>query len=379
MVLELGVASLRRAGSGISAGNAGQMITSVHLLNFKGHRDTTLSLGRLMVLVGPNGAGKTSVLQALALLLSLSATEPAKAFRRFPPHDVLRRGSRGPFRLAATGEDGGTPWSFMVEVKIPDTATHDERKWDATVSWTHGNVSRHIEGRDSFPETFEPLVRKSERATLYRFNAHQIAAVAVSEDERPRIKPDGVNTAAVLAALKLEDEETFDQIEDELRRIIPSVERIRIRREKTRAGAMGHKIVLDLRGAPGIPAEGASEGTLVTLALITVLCSPDRPHLLMLDDLHHALHPEAQLELVRQLKQLLVRFPEVQIVATTHSPYILEELDPSQILVFAHHQDGYAAVKPLSAHPQAAQMAGALTAGQLWSLDPERRWVLEEG
>ena len=41
------------------------MITSVQLQNFKNHRSTNISLGRINVLVGPNASGKTSVLQAL--------------------------------------------------------------------------------------------------------------------------------------------------------------------------------------------------------------------------------------------------------------------------------------------------------------------------
>lgn len=41
------------------------MIETVHLKNFKNHRDTEIELGRLTALVGPNGAGKTSILEAV--------------------------------------------------------------------------------------------------------------------------------------------------------------------------------------------------------------------------------------------------------------------------------------------------------------------------
>ena len=51
------------------------MITSIRIQDFKGHRDSTIPLGRLTMLVGPNGSGKTSVLDALRIqsLLATSA------------------------------------------------------------------------------------------------------------------------------------------------------------------------------------------------------------------------------------------------------------------------------------------------------------------
>ncbi len=40
------------------------MLTSIHLHSWKAHRDTTVPLGKLTLLVGPNGSGKTTVLEA---------------------------------------------------------------------------------------------------------------------------------------------------------------------------------------------------------------------------------------------------------------------------------------------------------------------------
>ena len=79
---------------------------------------------------------------------------------------------------------------------------------------------------------------------------------------------------------------------------------------------------------------------------------------------------------VRMMKELLNEFEDLQIVATTHSPYVLDELDPSDVHVFALRDDGSVAGKRLSEHPEAEKTKGSLTAGQLWSLDRERDWVL---
>ncbi|HRI64002.1 MAG TPA: AAA family ATPase, partial [Polyangium sp.] len=155
--------------------------------------------------------------------------------------------------------------------------------------------------------------------------------------------------------------------------------RIRPATVKQRAGneVVGSKIYFDFRGAPGVPAHCASEGTLITLALLTILHGPKRPNLILLDDFDQSLHPQAQMELVTLIKRLLDEFPDLQIVATTHSPYILDQLEPSDVHVFALRDDGTVATRPLSEHPEAAKMKGALTTGQLWTLDQERTWVIE--
>jgi predicted ATP-binding protein involved in virulence len=108
-----------------------------------------------------------------------------------------------------------------------------------------------------------------------------------------------------------------------------------------------------------------------------VLLGHQRPGVVLLDDFDHSLHPRAQMELVRMIKQLLAReeFRDTQIIATTHSPYVLDEMLPSSVIAFALRDDGSVACKPLSEHPDAPKVNGALKAGELWSLDAERDWV----
>ncbi len=173
-----------------------------------------------------------------------------------------------------------------------------------------------------------------------------------------------------------------------MRVLVPSVERVRLRQAtvrrpdhsnpRVRPEIVGNKIFFDFRNAPGVPAHLASEGTLILLALLTILHGPNPPNVLLLDDFDQSLHPGAQVELVRLIKRLLDQLPDVQIVATTHSPYILDEVAPSDVHVFALRDDGTVASRRLSEHPEAGTMKGALSAGQLWSLDPEREWVLAE-
>ena len=363
------------------------MITSLRIQNFKGHIDTTVPLGRFTVLVGPNGSGKTSVLQALHSLCELAWKGPGQVFEgELGYADLMRRASQGPLSIAAQGILQNVAWKASIDLEVPQGTV----EWRPTITWRYGKqaLERTVGAETSRSRASTKFAEALGGAVLYSFDARQIAAAAYSDEENPWVESDGTNTAVVLAALKLDQDEKFERIEAELRQIVPSVERVRVRREKVRMkdrgpgerdlDVMGHKIYLDFKGASNVPAHGASQGTLITLALLTALCGPTHPNLLLLDDIDQALHPQAQVELVRQLKRLLEEFKDVQIVATTHSPYVLDEMDPADVQVFALRDDGSVAVKRLSEHPEAARMKGALSAGQIWSLDPEKSWVAEE-
>ena len=351
------------------------VITKFRLQDFKGHRDTELPLGRFTMLVGDNGSGKTSVLEALWLQGAFDRGPIAVLKDDWSPDDLLRRGAAGPILLSSEGKRGGDSWSSEIEIAVSEAGWALAARDGGPAGGLKWSASNRGVGSSSgdWPR-FGDMVG---RAGLYRLQANRIAAAAYSEEMDAVIGADGSQTAVVLAQLKLGHDEVFARIEASMRRLVPSLERVRIRPARSpHAVGLGNKVYFDFRGAAGVPAHGASHGTLIVLSLLTVLHGPRRPQLVLLDDFDHALHPRAQIELVRMIKGLLDEFEDLQIAATTHSPYILDELDPSDVHAFALRDDGSVAAKRLSEHPEAEKTKGSLTAGQLWSLDRERDWVL---
>lgn len=366
------------------------MITHFQLKDFKGHRDTELSLERFTMFVGDNASGKTSVIEAL-YLQSLLVTDPEAALSgSFAPDDLRRRGAAGTILLESRGTRQGLPWSSQLTVSLPgDSWMVTCASVDVTAGWGPASIDigqlNDKSELDYWAHVSKNAARQIGTARLYRFAPTKIAASAYSDIPGTPVEADGTQTAVALAALKLGDDEAFDRIEAAMRKLIPSLMRVRVRpAEVARVSkgdtVVGSKIFFDFRGSPGVPAHHASQGTLILLALLTVLHGHGRPDLILLDDLDHALHPRAQMELVRMLKGLLeleeLQGTETQIIATTHSPYVLDELSPENVIAFALRDDGTVASKPLTAHPDAVKMKGTLRTGQLWSLDAERDWVL---
>jgi predicted ATPase len=372
------------------------MIQSLTIENFKAHRSTTIALGRLTVLVGPNGAGKTSVLQALRCLSRLAEWPADVVFQgETDPNILQRKGTNGPIAVKAAGALATHPWNVSFALKLDDQTNGGSRSWWIEFEALSSDGQRFKEqaaifNRSSFAGM--PAGKSLARASVLRFDPRKVAAPSYSDEEKPHVGRDGTDTASVLAALKLADDERFEAVVNGLRKLVPAVRRVRIRParvlrrlgERDKPGdhvvktheVMGHQIVFDFEDAADIPAHAVSEGTLVSLALLTVLHSDNRPDLVLIDDIEQALHPVAQIELMKQLAGILESFPDLQIVATTHSPFILDGVAPEQVLVFFRRENGEIVVKPLSEHPDAQRAKGTLSAGQIWTLDPES-WVDE--
>jgi len=196
--------------------------------------------------------------------------------------------------------------------------------------------------------------------------------------------------------LRGENPEVFEQIVEMLRRVVPGVRGLDVRRAKVeifrqrmievdgkalpyeeRREITGQEVTLNMSSGERIPAHAVSEGTMLTLGLLTVLFSPRKPNLILLDDIEQGLHPHAQRELVGLLKQILNENRNLQVLFTTHSPYIIDELTPSQVHVLNSSHQGYTMTSRLDEHPDAEWALQTLTTGEFWDAEGES-WVVEE-
>ncbi len=135
--------------------------------------------------------------------------------------------------------------------------------------------------------------------------------------------------------------------------------------------------MLDFKGAPDVPAQLASEGTLLTIGLLTASWTEPRPRLLLLDDIDKTLHPRAQGELVAQLRKVLEMDPELQIIATSHSPYLLDHFEAQDVLLTALSPDGSTACARLTDHPDFERWKSTTRPGEFWSFVGED-WVTQQ-
>ncbi|HEX8198891.1 MAG TPA: AAA family ATPase, partial [Isosphaeraceae bacterium] len=206
---------------------------------------------------------------------------------------------------------------------------------------------------------------------------HLEASKLVQHDPAPDptvISSEGIGLHSALASLALTDPDTWQRLQADLRRIIPTIRRLRHTAPRP---DQPPSLLFDTVGADSLAAVHVSEGTLLVLGLLAALHAPNRPSLILLDDLDRGLHPKAQRELITLLRGLLDTNPDFQIVATTHSPYMLDCMAVNEVRMTFLKDDGATVCAPLTSHPKFPKWKDEMTPGEMWSLFGEK-WLVEE-
>jgi hypothetical protein len=225
------------------------MLNSVRLQGFKGHRDTTLGLGPLTVLVGDHGSGKSSALLALEWLAG--PPTPRNDDRHRHSQALLRRGSEQ-IRVTATGQTAGVPWSLARCADDSDGSWRErlesEVAGQAIEPHTDPGPDWASTRQELGPVTQRSIVQETFGSTRsYSLRASSIAAPGYSTDPGVQVGSDGCNTSVVLASMKLDDDRMFTRVENALRRIVPSFQAIRVKRAEVHdRGQCGHVLPEEL-------------------------------------------------------------------------------------------------------------------------------------
>lgn len=178
-----------------------------------------------------------------------------------------------------------------------------------------------------------------------------------------------------MAYLALNQPERFAGVVLAARQVVPTIERLRF--DKVPHADFGDEVLFDFRGASGVRAAHASSGTLLTLGLLTAILGPERPQIVLLDDIDNGLHPKAQKELVEVLRKLLGQHPDLQVIATTHSLYILHWLEFNEVRLLTLNDEGATVCGRLDQHPDYERWKDAMTPGEFWTHVGED-WLLKK-
>ena len=288
------------------------MLNSVQIQNYKSFLDAEAPLSPFTLVIGPNGAGKSNFLQLLSDLF-----QPAKP-------------------------QGGRVWNHGLA-----TDRHLNKK-NASQLVSVTSDDKQMAFRDG-EQQGAPL-----RATVRKYS---LVPSAIGKSEliqlNPEVLPNGSGAVGVLDGLKTGDrEDLFDKIEHHLIRFVPSIKKL-----STQVSGKGQKqLRVSEHGiAAPFPVSMLSEGTKLILLFLTIVFQERTPDIVLLEDVDRGLHPRLFQRVVEMLRAI-VKEKQIQIIATTHNPYLIDE--------FAGEEESVLIVEKVDAQSKITSLAERIQDGE---------------
>ena len=341
--------------------------------NFRALRDVEFKdLTPLTVLLGPNGSGKSTVFDVFAFLSECFELGLRRAWdRRGRARELKTRGSDGPVVVEIKYREPGYPlitYHLAVEERSNGPVVVEE--WLRWKRGSHGQPFRFLEYRDGHGKAVSgelpdeqdrrveiPLSSPDLLAVnaLGQFADHpRVAALrsfitgwyvsylsAESARGQPEAGPQdrltktGDNIANVIQYLSEQHPDRLEHVFEVLRRRVPRIERVLA--ETMPDG----RLLLQIKDAPfshPVLAKFASDGTLKMLAYLVLLYDPSPPPFIGIEEPENFLHPRLLPELAEECRAATER---TQLLVTTHSPFLLNALRPTEVRVLWRDERGY--------------------------------------
>lgn len=349
-------------------------IESLRVRNYRALRDVTISpITPLTVLLGPNGSGKSTVFDVFAFLSECFTIGLRRAWdKRNRFREMRSRGVDGPIEIEVkyreTPNDPLITYHISIDESVSGPLVKEE--WLQWRRMPHGRPFRFLNFRDGkgevvsgempdeqdervtesldSPEMFAvntlgQLARHPRVSALRRFITGWYLSYLTAESARgipesgpqERISQTGDNLPNVVQYLKEQHPGRLADILSVLAQRVPQLQQVD-------ADIMADgRLLLQFKDAPfdkPILAKYASDGTLKMLAYLTVLYDPAPPSFIGIEEPENHLHPRLLSELVDECRKAADRS---QLIVTTHSPFFVNGVRPTELWVLFRDSDGY--------------------------------------
>jgi predicted ATPase len=372
-------------------------LQSVRLKNFKAIQDSgDIRLTPLTVFIGNNGSGKSSVIEGLETLQAIVADGLDRAMQQWrgfehirnqavsheaAPNGQARAGQSNPMSFQLRGKKDGQSFALEMEVTLGDGGNELFIRHERLVVKDHFTVERDAEGR-LIPKqgmfVLEPIqVGDGEsmfgRVPLAFIPEWQFVSLAPQAMGSPtpqkrtsgptRLARDGSNIADYLLSIRKIDASVLDGIVETLQYVLPYARDL----QPKRTSELERAVYLQLTEAGfTVPGWLLSTGTLRLVALLALLRHPTPPRLIAIEEIENGLDPRS-LQLVVEEIRNAIEGGKTQVLLTTHSPYLLDLLALSQI-VLVERVDGQPTFTRPADQKSLRQWAEDFAPGQLYTM-----------
>jgi len=397
------------------------MLKRLRIRNYKCLRDLTLDIPAFNVIVGKNDTGKTSFLEAVHHLAQFVGPRPpqlggAWSVKNLITHDAVESSLSWEAQIDARSSqtEGVADVSYRLEVGPHLDSESSSRIVDECL---HAPAEDLFVKRVTVPPPPipvhprpDPLTEVSDGQSRARLGASGQTALAWIRDQpgfarlkqvshglsstrlyrldprvlgtpaifktgpnnkvlEPRLSRDGDGLPLVLDLMSGAQRAAFDEVERELRSFSPNIRSIALRTQALEGG-LGKTLSFVLADGREAPAGLMSDGVLLFLTFLTLVHGPSTPSIVLVEEPENGMHPHALKQVVSVLKRLTdpnrVARP-IQVMLTTHSPYLLDFVPPESVAIFGRNESGDCTAKRLVEIPGVMdRLAAGFSLGEMW-------------
>ena len=342
--------------------------------------------GSLSVLIGPNGAGKSNLLDVLSFVRDgVGQGLPAAIANRGGIDAVRRRSHSRPFdvrvEMGLSLDSGPASYGFVITgdrieeyrvksewalVQVDGQVAEFRREGDQW-SGPQGLAPRMEDDSLALSllggsKEFKPLVDFLSGVMVYAIFPDTLRRPQKFDSSRP-MKRHGENWVSVLRELA-KDEDAKGQLVAGLGKLTGDIEDLRVTSTATYLLAEFRHRTREKKGKRWFDAGLESDGTLRVAGLLTALLQQPALPVIAIEEPELTVHPEVLSLLADYLHQAAELS---QVIITTHSPLILDVLDPDRDSIFVvDRRDGKTAVEPLTEEQLAPVRKRLLSLGDLF-------------
>ena len=289
------------------------------------------------VIIGRNETGKTSLLRAIAL--GLSSKSDAESLLSTPSGNYIGPfNSTGTINIEALEPSLLNPISYHFSTTIEGRFRGKEKLQE--------EVAYQGEANDEF-NCFLPAFGTPRSAT----GSDTSRSYRLFDSVQTLFRNDATLFGTELTLRRLGDflgSKTFEDAMHGIKRALKLSDNTRI--ELAKGGGV---LIKDLTTSRSTPLEGWADGYRKTFQWIIDLyaqaINADQltdtggiRGIFLIDEIEQHLHPSLQISLFEGLGEL---FPELQIIATTHSPMVTMSVKPEELIVLRYEKDRVQAVR----------------------------------
>lgn len=347
------------------------MITKLIIDNFKAIEHLELDLRPFQVFVGPNDSGKSTILQALDLLgrSTTSAITPPSTdssrplfeerFERYLPHGDLTR----TLKLEVHGRCADGDYSYQIHwVANPSPANRSPRIAFEQLTVDGENKFMHRGHEQStLSEQGQELSKISTdlRSFIAQFDPWKLAAPASLGSQ---LESDGTGLASLVDdLLTASDRQPLHDFEHQLRRFSSFIGGVST---QPTADKRGKELLYSLADTKRpISAKQASTGLVLVTAYLALRYGTSYRRYLI-EEPENGIHPHAASMVVQVLRELSLG--GAQVLITTHSPLLLNQVSPEDVMVVTRRPDRGVQVKPMVDTKLFAERIRDFDLGELW-------------